>query len=73
MNGPELLRIVDAMHRDKNIPKEIIFEGIESALQLAAERAHHQHVQSRQVPPGHRSRRPRRLKVRPQRSWYSQT
>jgi transcription termination/antitermination protein NusA len=40
MNGPELLRIVDAMHRDKNIPKEIIFEGIESALQLAAERAH---------------------------------
>src|SRR5688572_9292350 len=40
MNGPELLRIVDAMHREKNIPKEIIFEGIESALQLAAERAH---------------------------------
>src|SRR3954470_21506742 len=40
MNGPELLRIVDAMHRDKNIPKDIIFEGIEAALQLAAERAH---------------------------------
>src|SRR5215207_1793983 len=40
MNGPDLLRIVDAMHREKNIPKEIIFEGIEAALQLAAERAH---------------------------------
>ncbi len=36
MNGTELLRIVDAMHRDKNIPKDIIFEGIEAALQLAA-------------------------------------
>ncbi|HMP60497.1 MAG TPA: transcription termination factor NusA [Gemmatales bacterium] len=36
MNGPEVLRIVDAIHRDKNIPKEIIFEGIESALLLAA-------------------------------------
>jgi N utilization substance protein A len=36
MNGPELLRIVDAMHREKNIPKEIIFDGIEAALLLAA-------------------------------------
>ena len=40
MNGAELLRIVDTMHREKNIPKEVIFEGIEAALQLAAERAH---------------------------------
>lgn len=38
MNGAELLRIVDAMHREKNIPKEVIFEGIQSALQLAAEK-----------------------------------
>jgi N utilization substance protein A len=38
MNGPDLLRIVDAMHREKNIPKEVIFEGIEAALQLAAEK-----------------------------------
>ena len=38
MNGGELLRIVDAMHREKNIPKDVIFEGIEQALQLAAER-----------------------------------
>ena len=36
MNGADVLRIVDAMHREKNIPKEIIFEGIEAALQLAA-------------------------------------
>src|SRR5439155_16373745 len=40
MNGADLLRIVDLMHREKNIPKEVIFEGIEAALQLAAERAH---------------------------------
>ncbi len=38
MNGPELLRIVDAMHREKSISKDIIFEGIELALQLAAEK-----------------------------------
>src|SRR5205809_515555 len=32
MNGADLLRIIDQMHRDKNIPKEVIFEGIEAAL-----------------------------------------
>src|SRR5688572_29647222 len=36
MNGTDLLRIVDLMHREKNIPKEIIFKGIEDAVQLAA-------------------------------------
>src|SRR5438093_3586903 len=38
MNGADLLRIVDQMHREKNIPKDVIFEGIEAALQLATER-----------------------------------
>ena len=38
MNGSDLLRIVDLMHREKNIPKEIIFEGIEAAVQLAAQK-----------------------------------
>jgi N utilization substance protein A len=38
MNGAELLRIVDLMHREKNIPKEIIFEGIEAAVQLATQK-----------------------------------
>jgi N utilization substance protein A len=38
MNGAEMLRIVDLMHREKNIPKEVIFEGIEAALQLATEK-----------------------------------
>ena len=28
----DLVRIVDSIHRDKNIPKEILFEGIQSAL-----------------------------------------
>jgi len=32
----DLVRIVDSIHRDKNIPKDILFEGIESALQTAA-------------------------------------
>jgi transcription termination/antitermination protein NusA len=33
-----LLDVIDKMHREKNIPKEVIFEGIEAAVQLAAER-----------------------------------
>src|SRR6476659_2636290 len=38
MNATELLRIVDAIHRDKNIDKEIVFAGIEAALVSAAKR-----------------------------------
>jgi N utilization substance protein A len=38
MDPNELLRIVDAIHRDKNIDKEIVFEGIEAALVSAAKR-----------------------------------
>src|ERR1700682_3670949 len=38
MNGSDLLRIVDLMHREKNIPKEVIFEGIAAAVQLATEK-----------------------------------
>ena len=34
MNG-ELIRIVDSLHRDKSIDKEIVFTGIESALATA--------------------------------------
>ncbi len=32
MNAIEVLRIVDTIHRDKGIPKEIVFQAIESAL-----------------------------------------
>jgi N utilization substance protein A len=39
MNGPEVLRVVEAIHRDKNIGKEIVFEGIEQAI-LSAARKH---------------------------------
>jgi transcription termination/antitermination protein NusA len=39
MNGNEILRIVDAIHRDKNIDKEIVFEGIEQAI-ISAARKH---------------------------------
>jgi len=38
MNPSEVLRIVDAIHRDKNIEKEIVFEGIEAALISAAKK-----------------------------------
>jgi N utilization substance protein A len=34
----DLVRIVDSIHRDKNIPKDILFEGIQSALQTAAKK-----------------------------------
>lgn len=37
MNG-ELLRIVDTLHRDKAIDKDIIFEGIEAGLLSAAKK-----------------------------------
>ncbi|HJZ57117.1 MAG TPA: transcription termination factor NusA [Gemmataceae bacterium] len=36
--GKELIAIVDKMHEEKKIPREVIFHGIESAIQLAAER-----------------------------------
>jgi N utilization substance protein A len=38
MDPSELLRIVDAIHRDKNIDKEIVFEGIEAAIVTAAKK-----------------------------------
>jgi len=36
MNPNEILRIVDSLHRDKNIDKELVFRAIESALVSAA-------------------------------------
>ena len=38
MKGSDLLRIVDQMHHEKNIDRDIIFEGIEAALQLATQK-----------------------------------
>jgi transcription termination/antitermination protein NusA len=38
MKGSELVRIIDEMQHQKNIDREIIFSGIEAALQLAAEK-----------------------------------
>lgn len=38
MNSGELLRLVDLMHREKNIPREVIFDGIAAAIQLAVEK-----------------------------------
>jgi len=36
MMSVDLVRIVDSIHRDKNISKDILFEGIQSALTTAA-------------------------------------
>ncbi|HEY5314976.1 MAG TPA: transcription termination factor NusA, partial [Pirellulales bacterium] len=38
MNAGELLRIIDTIHRDKNIDKEVIFQAIEQALITAAKK-----------------------------------
>ncbi|MDO4558096.1 MAG: NusA N-terminal domain-containing protein, partial [Planctomycetia bacterium] len=38
MNSDELLRIVDVIHRDKGLDKEIVFQGLEAALLSAAKR-----------------------------------
>ena len=38
MNPQEILRIVDAIHRDKNIDTEIVFQTIESAMATAAKK-----------------------------------
>ncbi|MFM8577989.1 MAG: NusA N-terminal domain-containing protein, partial [Planctomycetaceae bacterium] len=35
MKPEEVLRIVDAIHRDKNIDKEVVFQAIEAALVTA--------------------------------------
>ena len=36
MKTSEILRIADAIHRDRNIDVEIVFEGIEEAIRMAA-------------------------------------
>jgi N utilization substance protein A len=38
MKGSDILRLVDAMHREKGVDKEIIFGGIEAALLSAAKK-----------------------------------
>ncbi len=38
MKGSDLVRIIDEMQHQKNIEREIIFSGIEAALQMAAEK-----------------------------------
>ena len=40
MNPKEILRIVEAIHRDKNIDPEIVFQAIESALATAAKKSY---------------------------------
>ena len=38
MNGPDLVRIVDAIRRERNIDAEVVFLGIEAALASAAKK-----------------------------------
>jgi N utilization substance protein A len=44
MNASEILKIVDAIHRDKRIDKEIVFTGVESAIVTAARKQYGDHV-----------------------------
>lgn len=36
--GPDILKLVDTLHEERKIPKETIFKGIASAIQVAIER-----------------------------------
>ena len=38
MNGADVLRFVDALHRDRNIDKSIVFEALEQAVLSAAKK-----------------------------------
>jgi len=38
MNPADMLRIVDSLHREKSIDKEIVFQAIEAALVTAAKK-----------------------------------
>ncbi|MBI1903878.1 MAG: transcription termination factor NusA [Planctomycetia bacterium] len=45
MNPAELLKLVDAIHREKNIDKEIVFEGIEAAFASALRKHHGEEIE----------------------------
>ena len=38
MKSEEILRLVDTIHRSKEIEKEVVFQGIEAALRSAVRR-----------------------------------
>ncbi len=38
LKGSEILRFVDALHREKGVDKEVIFTGLEAALLSAAKK-----------------------------------
>jgi N utilization substance protein A len=38
MNGEELIRLIDAIHRDKDIDKEVLFDALETALLTAVKK-----------------------------------
>jgi N utilization substance protein A len=46
MNKEEVLRIVDAIHREKGIDKEVIFDALEQSLALAAKK----HLNTEELP-----------------------
>ena len=45
MNGPEVLRIVDSVHRDKGIAEELVFGAIEQAVIAAAQKHYGEEAQ----------------------------
>jgi len=45
MNANEILKVVDAIHRDKRIDKEIVFTGVEAAIATAARKQYGEGVE----------------------------
>jgi len=45
MNANEILKIVDAIHRDKRIGKEVVFAGVEAAIATAARKQYGEQVE----------------------------
>ena len=45
MNASEILKVVDAIHRDKRIDKEIVFTGVEAAIATAARKQYGEGVE----------------------------
>ena len=38
MNSEDILRMIDVLHRERDIPKEVLFEGLETAIGTAVKK-----------------------------------
>ena len=49
MNNKEILLVVDAVSNEKGVPKEIIFQAIEAALEIATQKRYDMELDARVV------------------------